>query len=172
MKTTVNRVRDERGMMRTITTVAPKTILQHDQVGHTDEATKELRQHLPDLKLSPKPTRLMKHLISIANVGKDDVVLDCYAGTGALGEAVFSLEVEGRPAPSFILIEFPEKLDGSDLTLSGAMVQRLTSNAKRASNAHFGFRTFKLGRSNFRRWTAISTRMKTCSVGSRVMWGT
>ena len=132
----------------------PKTILQHDEVGHTDEATKELRQHLPGLKLSPKPTRLMKHLISIANVGKDDVVLDCYAGTGAMGEAIFSLEADGRPAPSFILIEFPEKLEGSDLSLSEAMLRRLTSDAQRKSGASLGFRTFRLGQSNFRRWDA------------------
>lgn len=131
----------------------PKTILQHDEVGHTDEATKELRRHLPNLKLSPKPTRLMKHLLNIANVRKEDVVLDCYGGTGSMGEAIFSLEKGGVQAPSFILIEFPEKLEGHDLTLSEAMIQRLTSNARPRDEVSVGFRTFKLGHSNFRRWS-------------------
>lgn len=130
----------------------PKTILQHDEVGHTDEATKELRKHLPDLKLSQKPTRLMRHLLSIANVGKDDLVLDCYAGTGTMGETIFSLEESGQ-APSFILIEFPEKLEGSSLTLSEAMLQRLASNASRRKDASLGFRSFKLAQSNFRHWS-------------------
>ncbi|MHB2165633.1 site-specific DNA-methyltransferase [Alsobacter sp. R-9] len=133
----------------------PKTILQHDEVGHTDEATKELRRHLPDLKLSPKPTRLMKHLLSIANVGANDLVLDCYAGTGAMGEAILSLEQSG-PAPSFVLVEFPEKLEGSDLTLSEAMLRRLASNATNKKDSSLGFRSFKLARSNFRRWEASS----------------
>lgn len=134
----------------------PKTILQHDEVGHTDEATKELRRHLPELKLSPKPTRLMKHLLSIANVRKDDLVLDCYAGTGAMGEAILSLEAEGKEAPGFILVEFPERLEGHDLTLSGAMLRRLAPNAKRDKATASGFRTFKLGKSNFRRWDSNS----------------
>lgn len=136
----------------------PKTILQHDEVGHTDEATKELRQHLSELKLSSKPTRLMKHLLSIANVRKDDVVLDCYAGTGAMGEAIFSLEADDAQAPSFILIEFPEKLEGHELTLSEAMLRRLTSSARRSNGASPGFRTFKLGQSNFRRWDGDAER--------------
>lgn len=129
----------------------PKTILQHDEVGHTDEATKELRKHLPDLKLSPKPTRLMKHLLSIANVGKADLVLDCYAGTGTMGEAIFSLEESGE-APSFILVEFPEVLEGSNLTLSEAMLRRLASSASGRVNGSSGFRSFKLARSGFRQW--------------------
>lgn len=130
----------------------PKTILQHDEVGHTDEATKELRQHLPDVKLPSKPTRLMKHLLSIANVCKDDIVLDCYAGTGAMGEAILAMQSAGDLVPSFILIEFPERLEGKELTLSQAMLQRLTSNTKQHSGLRLGFRTFKLAPSNFQRW--------------------
>jgi adenine-specific DNA-methyltransferase len=94
----------------------------------------------------------MKHLLSIANVGKEDLVLDCYAGTGTMGEAVFSLEADGGQVPSFILIEFPEKLEGHELTLSQAMLRRLSSSSKRNSGAPSGFRAFKLGQSNFRRW--------------------
>lgn len=136
----------------------PKTILQHDEVGHTDEATKELRQHLPELKLSPKPTRLMKHLLSVANVGKDDLVLDCYAGTGTMGEAILSLEADGAQTPAFLLIEFPEKLEAHELTLSEAMLRRLTSSAKRSKDVSVGFRAFKLGVSNFLRWDGEADR--------------
>jgi adenine-specific DNA-methyltransferase len=130
----------------------PKTILQHDEVGHTDEATKELRVHLPDLKLSSKPTRLMRHLLTIANVKSTDCVLDCYAGTGALGEAIFEMEKDGNPTPAFILIEFPEKLENHPKTLSEAMFTRLKSSAERSSVAGAGFRAFKLGVSHFKEW--------------------
>lgn len=130
----------------------PKTILQHDEVGHTDEATKELRLHLPELKLPSKPTRLMKHLLRIANVKKDDVVLDCYAGTGAMGEAIFSMEAEGSEVPKFILIEFPERLEGAVSTLSEAMFKRLASSAHTHEDLALGFRTFRLGRPLIRQW--------------------
>ena len=130
----------------------PKSILQHDEVGHTDEATKELRSHLPGLKLPSKPTRLMKHLLSIANVGPRDFVLDCYAGTGALGEAIFSLQSESVLTPSFILIEFPERLEDHSSTLTEAMFTRLGSSLKKYQLPNEGFRAFRLGRSNFKVW--------------------
>jgi adenine-specific DNA-methyltransferase len=132
----------------------PKTILQHDVVGHTDEATKELRSHLPALKLSSKPTRLMQHILSIANVKSDDIVLDCYAGTGSMGEAIFNMERDGIMTPSFILIEFPEKLANQNTTLSEAMFSRLTSSASADGALSSGFRAFKLEASHFRSWEA------------------
>jgi len=134
----------------------PKTILQHDEVGHTDEATKELRAFLPELKLSPKPTRLMRHLMNIANVKEHHIVLDCYAGTGTTGEAIFKMESNGEAPPSFILIEFPEKLKSQSFTLSDAMFIRLTGSARSDSRFSSGFRAFRLGRSHFKDWAATA----------------
>lgn len=132
----------------------PKTILQHEEVGHTDEATKELRQHLPELKLSPKPKRLMKHLLSIANVGEQDLVLDCNAGTGSLGEAIFDLEAEGASVPAFLLVEFPERLPAQDITLADAMLKRLKSavGSNRSDKELHAFRMFRLGPSRLKLW--------------------
>lgn len=135
----------------------PKTILQHDEVGHTDEATKELRKILPDLKLSPKPTRLMRHLISIANVKEDDIVLDCYAGTGSMGEAIFNMEKSGEATPSLVLIEFPERLQNQQITLAGAMFKRLSKGASSGGTSGSGFRAFKLGRSHFKQWEGAAS---------------
>ncbi len=133
----------------------PKSILQHDEVGHTDEATKQLRRHLPDIKASPKPTGLMRHLLAIANVGVGDTVLDCYARTGALGEAVLELEAEQGRGPACISVEFPERLQGQEMSLSEAMFTRLRSAYQiHESKLQSGIRFFRLGRSCFRHWDA------------------
>ena len=130
----------------------PKTLLEHDVVGHTDEATKELREHIPNLKLSPKPTRLIRHLMNIANIENDDILLDCNAGTGATAEAVFSSDANGEAAPSFILIEFPEKLSEHGGTLTEATRKRLISCAEKYPSVDTKFRGYVLGESHFLVW--------------------
>jgi len=130
----------------------PKTILEHDVVGHTDEATKELREHVPNLKLSGKPSRLIKHLLSIANAGNNDIVLDCHAGTGATVEAIFSLESEGENAPQFILIEFPQWLPEFDGHLFDALENRIESCRSKYKREDDCVKYLHLKRSNFRVW--------------------
>ena len=79
----------------------PKTLLLHEDVGHTDEATKELREWLPQLKVTPKPTRLISHLLSIANLEEGDLVLDVFARVGTTAEAIAKMNKKGDAyAPS------------------------------------------------------------------------
>jgi len=128
----------------------PKSILTHEEVGHTDEATKELREHLPSVKITPKPTRLIRHLMKVAGIKKGDVFLDCFAGTGTSGQAVFEMEKEGEDSPDFILIQFPENIGGQNSSLSKVMKERLTSSNSKSGGS--GFKAFKLNASNFRVW--------------------
>ncbi len=129
----------------------PKSILNHEDVGHTDEATKELRAHVPSIKFTPKPTRLMRHIMRIAGVEKDDLILDCFAGTGSMGEAVLAMEDEGEEAPTFILIQLPELVSGVKDKLSAILIKRLQSCSKKQS-APKGFKVFSLEKSNFKIW--------------------
>lgn len=71
----------------------PSTLLGHEEVGHTDEAAKELRELIPEIKFTPKPTRLIKHLIRIA-ANEEDVILDFFAGSGTTAHAVMALNAE------------------------------------------------------------------------------
>ncbi len=63
--------------------VVPKTWWPHEEVGHTDEAKKEIRRLFPDVEpfATPKPERLMARIIHIAS-DPGDVVLDFFAGSG------------------------------------------------------------------------------------------
>jgi len=74
--------------------------------GTTTEGTKEVSEILDKdcSKMRPKPTRLIKTLIQLADKGKDLTVLDFFAGTGTTGHALlkYALNIKEKEA-KFIL---------------------------------------------------------------------
>ncbi|HMD84105.1 MAG TPA: site-specific DNA-methyltransferase [Terriglobia bacterium] len=83
----------------------------HAEVGHNQEATKELNEIMgrADLFDNPKPTRLLRRLLQLAT-GKDSIVLDSFAGSGTTGNAVFQLNKEDGGNRKFILVEMDESI--------------------------------------------------------------
>ncbi len=130
----------------------PKTILGHEEVGHTDEATKELREHVPGLKISAKPSRLFRHLLDISNATSNDVVLDCHAGTGAMFEAIVSQDSVDASFPQLISIEFPQWLPDFEGNLFDALVKRNQSCIEKYERPNEAVSYLKMRRSNFRLW--------------------
>ncbi|MEK7651507.1 MAG: site-specific DNA-methyltransferase [Patescibacteria group bacterium] len=81
------------------------TLFFHEEVGHNDEAKKELKdffEQSDDLFSTPKPTRLIKQILRLIG-DKNAVVLDFMAGSGTTGQAVLALNDEDRGERSFIL---------------------------------------------------------------------
>ena len=66
--------------------VVPWTWWPHEEVGHTDEAKKEIHELFGKEKAfdTPKPERLLKRIIEIAT-NPGDIILDSFAGTGTTG---------------------------------------------------------------------------------------
>ncbi|AMO87795.1 DNA methylase family protein [Corynebacterium simulans] len=58
----------------------------------------------------PKPVRLIKHLIAIAD-GPDAVVLDFFAGSGTTAQAVLELNSSDGGSRSFHLVQMPQPTD-------------------------------------------------------------
>ncbi len=129
----------------------PMTLLKHDEVGHTDEATKELRKWFPDLKVTPKPTRLIRHLMRIAAVQAGDLVLDCFAGTGTTAEAILDANEEEGLGARFVLIQLPEALkDEPARTMADLAQERAVGRAKKLPKAKAeGVMCFSLASSSF-----------------------
>jgi adenine-specific DNA-methyltransferase len=63
--------------------LVPWTWWPHDEVGHTDEAKKEILDRFPDVEPfdTPKPERLMARIVHIAT-NPGDIVLDPFLGSG------------------------------------------------------------------------------------------
>ena len=107
----------------------PVSLLRHDVAGHTDEAAKELRVLVPGVKFTPKPTRLIQHLLKIAT-DQDSLILDSFAGSGTTGHAVLKQNAEDGGNRRFILVEMDDNIARN---VTAERVQRVASgyaNAK------------------------------------------
>ena len=96
--------------------LVPDTIWPHAQVGHTQEAKKELVQIMDfadseSVFITPKPTRLIERVLQIAS-NPGDLVLDSFAGSGTTGHAAFKLNhaASDQEPRRFILVEIDPKI--------------------------------------------------------------
>jgi len=124
----------------------------------------------------PKPVELLFHLIRIAS-SENDIILDFFAGSGTLGEAVIKANLEDEGSRTFILIQMLEQKNknvaGEETgfqTISELSKERLRrvinktikeeqQNQKSLpffENSRFlnqlGFKSFKSTKSNIRSW--------------------
>ena len=90
---------------RTVTNLWP-----YAEVGHTDEAMKELK-NLFDGSVpfdTPKPTRLVERILTIAT-DKDSYILDFFSGSATTAHAVMKKNMEEGGNRKYILVQLPEK---------------------------------------------------------------
>lgn len=93
--------------------LTPWTWWPHGDVGHTDEAKKEIMSLL-DGEVpfdTPKPVRLIDRVVTIASK-PGDIVLDSFAGSGTTGHAVLAANAreKDKPGRRFILVEIVESI--------------------------------------------------------------
>ena len=146
----------------------PQTLWTYDEVGHTQEAKKELiaTVNFPNSDVvfdTPKPTRLLRRILQLAtSPDGNDLVLDFFAGTGSTMDAVYQQNAEDGGKRRCILVQLPEPLAGGEVagwtSIADITRARLVGAGKRhrAADPMFsgdvGFRTFKLDTSNIRAW--------------------
>ncbi len=124
----------------------PVSLLKYEVVGHTDEAAKELRELVPWIKFTPKPTRLIQHLLKIAT-DKDSLILDSFAGSGTSGHAVLKQNAEDGGNRRFILVEMDENIARKVTSERVRLVAQGYTNAKgeQVEGLGGGFRFCELG---------------------------
>lgn len=84
----------------------------NNEVGHNQEASKELKELLgsADYFRNPKPSRLIKQILKIAT-NPDDIVLDFFAGSGTTGQALMEMNQADNSCRKMILVQIPEQTD-------------------------------------------------------------
>jgi len=105
--------------------LVPQTLWFFRDVGHTQEAKKELLeicefQSTPDVFVTPKPSRLIRRILQIAT-GPDDLVLDSFAGTGTTGQAVLAQNTQDGGHRRFMLVE----MESAVTTVARQRLQRV-----------------------------------------------
>jgi len=150
--------------------VPPQTIWTFDQVGHTDEGTKELASLFGGTESpfpNPKTVRLVLRMLAIS-CSADDLVLDFFAGSGTTAQAVLEMNNKDGGDRRFILVQIPEPTAREDYaTIAGITKERIRRVIHNLNHAEAdqlpldgrekrerGFRVFKLGESNFKVWNA------------------
>jgi len=101
--------------------IVPNTWWSHEEVGHTDEAKKEIQVLFGKSNTfdTPKPERLMNRIIEIAT-NPGDLVLDSFAGSGTTGAVAHKMGrrwimVElGEHAKTHIVPRMQKVIDGTD----------------------------------------------------------
>lgn len=129
----------------------------HSEVGHTDEAKKELKT-LFDGEIpfdTPKPVRLLDRIIQIAT-NDDSIILDFFSGSATTAHAVMLHNNEDCGRRKFILVQIPEKVNnkyGNLCEIGKERIRRAGKKIKEESplttqDLDTGFRVLKLDSSN------------------------
>ena len=87
----------------------PWTWWNHEEVGNTDEAKKEIYNILGKKVEfgTPKPVRLLERILRIATK-PNDIILDSFAGTATTAHAVLNLNDEDNGNRKFIIVEMED----------------------------------------------------------------
>lgn len=87
------------------------TIWKFGDVGHNQEGRQELKQLFDGKGYfdGPKPVRLLRRILQIANVNSDDIILDFFSGSATTAHAVMQLNAEDGGKRKFIMVQLSEK---------------------------------------------------------------
>jgi len=124
----------------------PQTIWEYEDVGHTQEAKKEIKQifggEMPFN--TPKPRRLIERILWIAS-NPDSIILDSFAGSGTTAHAVLNMNTADGGNRKFILVEMGDYAD----SITAERVKRVIRGYGEGKNAVAGtggnFSFYELG---------------------------
>lgn len=92
--------------------ITPETWLSREKGGDNKIARYELKEIFPEnLFDTPKPSKLIKYLETIAGTRNTDIVLDFFSGSATTAHAVMQLNAEDGGHRKFIMVQLPEPCD-------------------------------------------------------------
>ena len=152
--------------------LTPTNFWSHEYGGCTDDGTSELKQ-LFEARLfdNPKPVQLIKRVLEHAS-DADSLVLDFFAGSCTLPQAVMESNREDGGQRRFIAVQLPEPCSPSSAawnagfkTIADIGRERIRRTVDRlrpisGGDADLGFRAFRLSESNLRAWLADAEQLE------------
>jgi adenine-specific DNA-methyltransferase len=144
----------------------PQTLWAYKDVGHTQEAKKELLEyvdfeHTENVLNSVKPSRLLQRIVKIAsNPKSEDIILDFFAGSGPLAHAVINQNKADNGNRKYIIVQIAEPLKKEEKlkTISDLTKSRLRNIKNKAQDddsllsedneVDYGFRFLTIDNSN------------------------
>lgn len=162
-----NFTKKQRPTLGDIPTSKPKTVF-YKPIYSSGNGTNEMKKIFGERIFSnPKPKELIKDFIRIGS-GRNDLILDIFAGSGTLAQSVLELNEEEDSNRRFILIQLPEviknekkqkelykflKSNNLDNNLAEVAKERtrrvIKGYGKNPKKLNSGFKVFKLKQSNY-----------------------
>lgn len=153
--------------------IVPTSILFYKDVGHSQEGRQELKKIFDDKGYfdGPKPVRLIRRLLTMANTDDDSIILDFFSGSATTAHAVMQLNAEDGGNRQFIMVQLPEVCDEKSeaykagykniCEIGKERIRRAGKKILEADNQmtlenkeqlDIGFKVFKLDSSNLKTW--------------------
>lgn len=145
--------------------MAPTSILFYKEVGHSQEGAKETSALLGGGYFDgPKPIRLLKRLMTLANLKRDSIVLDFFSGSASTAQALLEFNEETGRECSYIMVQIPADCDHKGKAYQAGYKNicqiamdrikkaedQLADDYLKLSTPSFGFRRFILDSSNMK----------------------
>ncbi len=150
--------------------------LAYSEVGHTQDAKKQLLKAVTFASSdsvfdTPKPVQLMRRLLDLTTAPHgQDIVLDFFAGSGTMGEAVLRQNAEDGGDRRFVLVQLPEHLDdAAHPTIAHVTRARVSAAAEDVATSVTtvtppGFRAYRLTASAWASVDPPTSRRRCCSM--------
>ncbi len=141
----------------------PQTFWSYKEVGHTQDAKKELLKYVPfseteNVLNSVKPVKLIQRILHLAGPSEDMIVLDFFSGSGTTAHAVIKQNAEDGGTRRFVCVQVAEPLPVPEKELTTIFemgrirVKNVISelDAPLTHERDLGFRAFKVDSSNMK----------------------
>ena len=124
----------------------PTNLWMYEEVGHTDEAKKELLAIFGGNATfdTPKPTRVIEHVLKIAG-DKDTLILDSFAGSGTTAHAVLKMNQADQGSRRFILVEMGDYAEATTAERMKRVIQGYGKGKKQIPGTGGNFSFYELG---------------------------
>jgi adenine-specific DNA-methyltransferase len=147
-------------------TITPLTVWTYQEVSHSQDAKKELKELFDDQSVMdyPKPVKLMRRILELST-RDNDIVLDFFSGSATTAHAVLQLNAEDGGNRKFIMVQLPELTDEKSEAYKAGYKNICEIGKERIRRAgekivqekgktdlDIGFKVFKLDSSNVKMW--------------------
>ena len=140
----------------------PTNFWAYEEVGHSDEAKKELKNLFEgDAPFdTPKPVRLIERILTIAS-DEDSVILDFFSGSATVAHAVMRKNAEDKGLRKYILVQLPEMSKSPVYStlcdIGKERIRRAGEKIKQENpeaNTDIGFKVFRVADTNIK-WNSL-----------------
>jgi adenine-specific DNA-methyltransferase len=133
--------------------MTPMTVWTYEEVGHTQDAKKEIKEIFHDSKLpfeTPKPTKLMEKVLSLKN-NPNALILDSFAGTASTAHAVLNLNNKDGGNRKFIMVEMEDYAE----TITAERIKKVVQGYDFSGNKRTELASYSVNLTNLKKANKI-----------------